>query len=563
MDPSSTAVQGGSSRELHVICGVGAGVLWISIHRRSCRQPHCPASAQPEPARTTQTARIFDLSPPQVCEPAEPTIAKGVLVDVKGLEKRPAQPPATESEPSFHEPAPAFLEPCPGFHEPAPAFLKPCPAFLEPSPGFHEPAPAFLKPCPAFLEPSPGFHEPAPAFLKPCPAFLEPSPGFHEPAPAFLKPCPAFLEPSSGFHEPFPASHESAPASHESAPAAHESAPAAHESAPEAHEPAPAAYEPTPACFPDPAFHEPVPAFHEPTPAFLKPSPAFLEPSPGFHKPFPASHESAPASHESAPAAHESTPASISVIQSSPFSPSIPSPLSSVVPSRACRDPSPPGHEEPEVPPPASDDLELSPSNALTPALLPPLTLEVTISLMTTPDHGTSAPPGSDIARLRCRPTDHPLLSAPPPLPLQLASPYFKLCLHPRSLQHVFRPPDPLLDLRRSSPSLHHLSTSTTQWAPSSPSLTAVLPMAVNNYLPWLLPPSTPPWNTILAVAWHNILQPLFKAIHQTSPPPAPPWTPLFCLLPARLLNFLLHRHLHPLFIFPSLYGRGHNVTCT
>ncbi|ROI98714.1 hypothetical protein DPX16_12756, partial [Anabarilius grahami] len=237
----------------------------------------------------------------------------------------------------------------------------------------------------------------------------------------------------------------------------------------------------------------------------------------------------------------------ISAAQSppSPFSPSVPPPLSSVAPSRACQDPSPPGHEEPEAPPPASDSFELPRSVALTPALLRPSTSEWTIGLSTMQDSlGMSAPPGSDI-------TSRPLRTYGPSVALWSSTPSTMSCsalpqaLSPPSIaptrpQTSGSPPRSQEVVTAapswppgSSPSLHHLSSSAARWAPSLPSLPTVIPMAVLiSTLPWLLPPSTPPWGTTLAVAWKNILQLQHKAITWMSPPSAPPWTPGFHLLP-------------------------------
>ncbi|ROL08923.1 hypothetical protein DPX16_5259 [Anabarilius grahami] len=152
---------------------------------------------------------------------------------------------------------------------------------------------------------------------------------------------------------------------------------------------------------------------------------------------------------------------------------------------------------------------------------------------------------GQTSLRIRCGLMDRPLLSGPPPLRLRLALPYLPQASSPASVAPTrpqtsgspprsrevvaaapSRPPE-------SSPSLHHLGSSAARWVPSSPSLYTVIPMAaLISALPWLLPPSTLPWGTTLAVAWMNIQQSLLKAINWLSPPSAPPWTPGFRLLP-------------------------------
>ncbi|ROL50984.1 hypothetical protein DPX16_14515 [Anabarilius grahami] len=224
--------------------------------------------------------------------------------------------------------------------------------------------------------------------------------------------------------------------------------------------------------------------------------------------------------------------------------PLIPPPLSSVAPSQACWEPSPPGHEEPEAPPPAPECYKLPQSVALapTPALLPPSTSEWTIGHLASPDSlGTSAPPRSDIASpplrtVRCSPVLHPsakscsaLPQASPPPSVAPTRPQTSGSL-PRSQEVVAAAPSRPAG---SSPSLHHLGSSAAQWAPSSPSSYPVIPMAaLISVPPWLLPPSTPPWGTTLAVAWMNIQQPLLKAITWLSPPSSPPWTLVFHLLP-------------------------------
>ncbi|XDV15930.1 hypothetical protein PO909_015862 [Leuciscus waleckii] len=140
------------------------------------------------------------------------------------------------------------------------------------------------------------------------------------------------------------------------------------------------------------------------------------------------------------------------------------------------------------------------------PALLPPLT-----SL-----------------HLRCGLTDCLLLSGPPPLPPSVApTPPQTSRPPPRSREVVAAAPSRPTG---SSPSLHHLGSSAGRWAPSSPSSSPMA--ALISIPPWLLPPSTPPWGTTLAVAWRKIHQPLLKATTWLTPTSSPPWTLLFVLLP-------------------------------
>ncbi|ROL54155.1 hypothetical protein DPX16_10578 [Anabarilius grahami] len=233
----------------------------------------------------------------------------------------------------------------------------------------------------------------------------------------------------------------------------------------------------------------------------------------------------------------------ISATQSppSPFSPSVPPPLSSVAPSRAYRDLSPPGHEEPEAPPPASEGFELPRSVALTPApaLFPPSTSEWTIGLSTTPDSlSTSAPPGSDIASppLRTYGPSAALWSSPPST---TACSVFALSRSNASSD---------LWIPSSISGGRHCGSVAAAWILTISTPPQLVGCAVGSILalvayghphggphqalPWLLPPSKPLWGTTLAVAWKYILQPLLKAITWMSPPSAPPWTPGFRLLP-------------------------------
>ncbi|ROL40712.1 hypothetical protein DPX16_9706 [Anabarilius grahami] len=93
---------------------------------------------------------------------------------------------------------------------------------------------------------------------------------------------------------------------------------------------------------------------------------------------------------------------------------------------------------------------------------------------------------------------------------------------------------------QRSSASLRSFGSLSSPKDPStSAALLPRLPKVVwSNSPPRLLPPATPPWVAVLAVAWSYIWTPLLKATTWTSPPPAPPWilappwTPALCLLP-------------------------------
>lgn len=148
----------------------------------------------------------------------------------------------------------------------------------------------------------------------------------------------------------------------------------------------------------------------------------------------------------------------------SPFSPLVPHlpPLSSVAPPRTCREPSLPGHGEPEAPPWSEIALSQLQTCGLSAALW-----------SATPFGCGLLHPTLGSTSILVTPTS-PQTSGSPPLSREVVA------VAPSW------PP-------RSSPSLHDLGSSAGRWAPSSPSLPPVIPMVnLISVPPWLLPPSMP-----------------------------------------------------------------------
>ncbi|ROL52220.1 hypothetical protein DPX16_8624 [Anabarilius grahami] len=228
-------------------------------------------------------------------------------------------------------------------------------------------------------------------------------------------------------------------------------------------------------------------------------------------------------------------------------------PLSGVATPGACCEPAS-GDEDPVAPPPASDHVVPPRLIVLTPPplLLPPSSTAVTIERSAPLDSlGPATPPGSVIAFTSPRTygSFESLRPSTPTAPLGSAFPQT-----PPRPSVVPAPPLPSVTLllprgavartssrtQRSSASLRSFGSLSSPKDPStSAALLPRLPKVVwSNSPPWLLPPATPPWVAVLAVAWSYIWTPLLKATTWTSPPPAPPWilappwTPALRLLP-------------------------------
>ncbi|XDV50826.1 hypothetical protein PO909_019832 [Leuciscus waleckii] len=175
----------------------------------------------------------------------------------------------------------------------------------------------------------------------------------------------------------------------------------------------------------------------------------------------------------------------------SPINPSVPPlpPLSSMAPTRTCREPSPPGHEEPEVLPPALVRYALPRPIALAPALalFQPSTSAWAIRPRRTPS-ACLLHLGQTSLCLHCGLADHPLLSGPPPLRLLFAGPYLRFCLRRRrsNLPLDLQIPTSISGGRRcgsiAASKIFAISPPPrligAQWPPSTPSLSPVIPMA-------------------------------------------------------------------------------------
>ncbi|XP_051749016.1 proline-rich protein 36-like [Ctenopharyngodon idella] len=222
-------------------------------------------------------------------------------------------------------------------------------------------------------------------------------------------------------------------------------------------------------------------------------------------------------------------------------------PLSGVATPGACCEPAS-GDEDSAAPPLASGHVVTPRLIVLTPPplLLPPSSTAVTIERSAPLDSlGPATPPGSDIAITSPRTygSFEFLRPSTPTAPMGTAFPQT-----PPRPSVVPAPPQPSGTLllprgvvaatpsRTSRPSASLRSFGSLS-SPQDPSTSAALlprlPKVVwSDSPPRLLPPATPPWVAVLAVAWSNIWTPLLKATHWISPPSAPPWTPALRLLP-------------------------------